>query len=681
DDGHEELLPEALSDLVRARVSGLSPEARELLLITAVTHRPTVARVARAVSRPVGQVVSGLDEAVDAGVLTRVSGSGELVFTHPLFAVGVVAVSPPGTRREAHRRAAVVAEGLEERAGHLAMAALEPDRDLADMLDRAAEHSLNRGAPETAAALAQDALRLTPTDTAIDSYRRAVTVAEYQFHAGEVTRARETLEDLLRRPAPKPERARALRVLGELLYHQDSYADAVEPLTQALTLTTDPDLRGHLLIHLAFADAGSGRFQEAREHAHAALLLADHVSDPGLLGSIFAVAAITDRLNGELLDERLLARALELEDPNQQRATALRPSLIAGHLRLYAGQLAQAEHHLTTILEEAVERGNESDVVLAAATLVWAECWSGDLDSAHAHARQAITTAERLGGDLGVCLACSFATVQYVFRGDLEAAGGCATRALALTEVSGYPVGSLWVWWGQAVGALAAGQPEEGAEAAEGMLNVVDLTGLPIPARVMGLADAIEVLVEMRQLDRADHYIDILLEAAERTQTAWARMTGLRCRALGHAAHGDLDRAETAVTEALRRADDSELVVEVARTHLVAGQIIRRRRRKREAAAHIEQALSAFEDAGAEGWATLAAAELARARPLTADTHGLSPTEERVAHLVASGLTNSEVANRLNISAKTVEANLTRIYHKLQIRSRAELGTHLAPLP
>jgi DNA-binding NarL/FixJ family response regulator len=239
----------------------------------------------------------------------------------------------------------------------------------------------------------------------------------------------------------------------------------------------------------------------------------------------------------------------------------------------------------------------------------------------------------------------------------------------------------LWVWWGQVVAALGAGQPEEGAQAAEAMLGVVDLTGLPIPARVMGLADAIEVLVELRQLDRADHYIDILLESAERTQTSWARMTGLRCRGLSHAAQGDLDLAEAAVTEALRGADDLELVVEVARTHLVAGKIIRRRRRKREAGEHIERALSVFENAGAVSWVSLAAEELARARPSTTDKDGLSPTEVRVAHLVASGLTNNDVANRLDISTKTVEANLTRIYHKLQIRSRAELGAHLESLP
>lgn len=51
----------------------------------------------------------------------------------------------------------------------------------------------------------------------------------------------------------------------------------------------------------------------------------------------------------------------------------------------------------------------------------------------------------------------------------------------------------------------------------------------------------------------------------------------------------------------------------------------------------------------------------------------LTPTEDRVARLVAEGRTNREVAGALFVSVKTVEANLTRIFHKLGIRSRADL--------
>jgi DNA-binding NarL/FixJ family response regulator len=677
----DESLPTALSDLVRDRVGKLPPQTRELLLLAAILSHPTLTVLARAADQIVEQVVDRLDAAADAGIVRLVANSGEVRFAHPLFAAGVVAVTVSRNRRDAHRRAASVCGELEEMVRHLALATLAPDRQLAEMADRAAERALNRGAPEAAAALARDALRLTPADDPDAAYRRAVTVAEYQFHAGDTVPARGTLEELLRRPASDAERARALRVLAELLYHQESYHDAIEPLTEALTLATDPDQRCHLLIQLAYAMTASGHFEETRKLAHDALQIADAVTDRGLLGSVFATAVIADRLTGGPLDMEMLDRSLELEDPNQQQAMALRPSLIAGHVCLYEGRLAQSQRHLSVVLDDAVGRGNESDVVLVAATLIRAESWAGALESAHGHARLAIETAERLGSDPGICCAHCYASVQYAFRGEHDAASACAARALAVAERSGYPVASLWAWWAQVLAALTSGDPQPAAQAAENLLSVVDAMGLPIPARVMGLADAIELLVTLGQLERAEHYVEVLLESAERTSTSWARMTGLRCRAICAAAHGDLDHAEVLVTDALRGSEELELVIEVARTHLVAGQIARRSRRKRPAQVHIERALQTFNRTGAAGWTAAATKELARARPIGIRPDQLSPTEERVAQLVASGLTNRNVAARLNISPKTVEANLARIYRKLQITSRAELGAWTAHKP
>ncbi len=72
-------------------------------------------------------------------------------------------------------------------------------------------------------------------------------------------------------------------------------------------------------------------------------------------------------------------------------------------------------------------------------------------------------------------------------------------------------------------------------------------------------------------------------------------------------------------------------------------------------------------------WSARAEAELARIAPAAAG-HALTPTEARVAELVASGHSNKEVAAQLYMSVKTVEANLSRIYAKLDVRSRTELA-------
>ena len=113
---------------------------------------------------------------------------------------------------------------------------------------------------------------------------------------------------------------------------------------------------------------------------------------------------------------------------------------------------------------------------------------------------------------------------------------------------------------------------------------------------------------------------------------------------------------------------------EVARTHVVIGQIHRRRREKCAAADALQLALDGFEKLGATSWAERTRAELSRVGLRPAAPLALTETERRVAELVATGRTSRDVASALFLSPKTVEANLSRAYQKLGIRSRAELG-------
>ena len=91
----------------------------------------------------------------------------------------------------------------------------------------------------------------------------------------------------------------------------------------------------------------------------------------------------------------------------------------------------------------------------------------------------------------------------------------------------------------------------------------------------------------------------------------------------------------------------------------------------------MREALATFEGLHTPGWAERARNELARIPDHQSD--GLTPTEDRVARLAADGLTNGQIAERLFLSPKTVEVNLTRIYRKLGVR-RAALATRLAEL-
>ena len=117
--------------------------------------------------------------------------------------------------------------------------------------------------------------------------------------------------------------------------------------------------------------------------------------------------------------------------------------------------------------------------------------------------------------------------------------------------------------------------------------------------------------------------------------------------------------------------------VERGRTLLLKGQLHRRRKEKRAAAETLRDALDVFVRVEASAWAERARRELARVglRPSSPDE--LTATEEEVARLAASGMTNRQVADAVVLSPKSIEGVLSRVYGKLGIHSRAELGAHM----
>lgn len=108
------------------------------------------------------------------------------------------------------------------------------------------------------------------------------------------------------------------------------------------------------------------------------------------------------------------------------------------------------------------------------------------------------------------------------------------------------------------------------------------------------------------------------------------------------------------------------------------GMILRRDKQKTAAKAALQQALDLFDPLGAHLWAQRASAKLARVGLRSATPSGMTQAEARVAELAATGQTNRQVADALFMSPKTVEAHLSRIYRKLEVRSRTELATRLA---
>jgi DNA-binding CsgD family transcriptional regulator len=185
--------------------------------------------------------------------------------------------------------------------------------------------------------------------------------------------------------------------------------------------------------------------------------------------------------------------------------------------------------------------------------------------------------------------------------------------------------------------------------------------------------DAVESLIQLGRLSEAEPLIEALENNGCRLDRPWMLAVGARCRAMLLAARGDLTAATESVEAAMGEHDRLPMPFDRARTQLLFGQLQRRRRMKSVASDTLRSAAQAFEELGTPLWAQRARAELARVKVGPQSRGDLSAAEQRVAELAASGMTTREVAATMLISPKTVESNITRIYRKLGIRSRAEL--------
>jgi DNA-binding NarL/FixJ family response regulator len=189
----------------------------------------------------------------------------------------------------------------------------------------------------------------------------------------------------------------------------------------------------------------------------------------------------------------------------------------------------------------------------------------------------------------------------------------------------------------------------------------------------------IEALLALGDLVRARETLARLEERHRALPRLWTATTLSRARALVLGAEGAV-AAALVVLDELDLARASQLPFELAWSQLVKGRLYRRANRKLLAAETLGQALAGFERLGAPAWARQARNELERVGLRRRSQDELTASELQVAQLVASGLTNREVARAAFMSPKTVEANLARVYRKLGIRSRAELGARMHEL-
>ncbi|HEU4429185.1 MAG TPA: AAA family ATPase, partial [Myxococcota bacterium] len=296
-------IPQSLRALLARRLERLPPATREGLAVAAALARPTRALVEACVGAHID-----LQPALDARVVR--TGTDAIEFAHPLFASVLYGELEAEGRRRVHRRLAELVEDLEERAGHVAAAADEPNEPAAALLGQAAAAALARGAPTNALALARLAVELTPPESDAAVSRR-LTAATLEFDAGDARLAEEALE-LLVADVPAADRALVLleqaRVIGEL-----RGMDAALDIHREALASLSPDaprLAALVNARLARALAHVGLHVEAAAHAETAVAVAERARDAAVLAESLAILAHVRYLEQGVVQTELLERAV-----------------------------------------------------------------------------------------------------------------------------------------------------------------------------------------------------------------------------------------------------------------------------------------------------------------------------------------------------------------------------------
>jgi DNA-binding NarL/FixJ family response regulator len=667
-------VPSSLDELVAARVRSLPPEVLRIAAATAAAWRFTDA----------GLEPGALEHAVRAGLVIvdepLVLGSPRIVrAAHPLVSAAAYAALTAQDRRTLHQRLLAGTDDPLERARHAALAATNPDPRIARALDAGVVAALAAGAPDIAVELSR--LALQHTESEAERARRLDLLADALVRAGDspgaVQAQRQAIALTPAAASEAPARARRRIRLAEMATEVIGWGAAADELQIAVAeAAADPVVRSEALLTLA---AVSDDIDLADVSAAEAVALLEAVGqpDPAVMSGALSQAAGARFRAGRGLDHAMFRRAIDLERGHPSRRLSDRADASYAALLKYADDLDQAETRLLALLAEARASADLSSIAYSLAHLPHIALWRGQLARARQFATEHVEVAEHgsLAAQAGQGRHNLGLVLAYEGRLDEAIALLDSPRDAALaTNWDRHRVhGAL------GFAALSGGDPATAVGHLDRWHAVLTAMHLREPGYSRWHLDYLAALVATGRLADALTFLDHLdgqVASSGRCSAEAVAMTG---RALVAAASGRVADALAAIEPALTWYDTSPMRFDRARTLLIAGQIHRRAKAKRVAQEMLAEAHREFSAFGAMAWATQAAAELARVNLRPAAAGALTETERRVAELAAAGLTNREVAQQLFLAVKTVEANLARVYRKLGITSRAELGALMGP--
>jgi DNA-binding CsgD family transcriptional regulator len=659
-------LSTSIEESFTRRLARLPGDARRLLLIAAADPTGDPAVVWRAAQQL--EIPDSIAETVEAEGLLELGV--RVVFRHPLVRSAVYRAAGLKERRAVHRALAEATDpeiDPDRRAWHRAQAASMPDENLAAELERSAGRAQARGGLAAVAAFLERAATLTPQPA--HRAQRLLAAAQANRDAGAPEAALGLLSGVELGLLDELGQARVELLRGQIATEQRRGREAGRLLLGAARRLEplDPEL--------------------ARE-TYLEALAGTMSSDVEVVGGAPAVAkaargAPTGTAPPRTVDVLLDAFAIRLTEGYATAAPTLARAL----------ELLLADVSNEDVGRLSVSSSRDGNIVAL-------EMW--DAEALHLLAARQVQVARDAGALVHLQFALSFLARSHMLAGELTAANLLIDEAHLIAEATGNPAlvnapMILAAWRGEEARAselIEATSKEAAARrwTSNNYARSVLYNGL---GRHDAARDAAWEAMRPDPIGYGAYLLPELAEAASRTGdrallesalewlsertgaigSEWA--IGIQARVRALLSEGEV--AESLYAESIAHLSGPRVRLELARTHLLYGEWLRRERRRLDARKHLRTALEAFTSMGTEAFAGRAERELLatgeRARKRTVETRDqLTPQEDQVARLAATGATNREIAARLFITQSTVEYHLRKAFRKLDVKSRTQLA-------
>lgn len=648
------------------RVRRLPEAVQAFLLLTAADDTGELAVLRHAAGQR-GLPADTIDAATGSG-LVSLAGTA-VTLRHPLVRSAVYQAATDEERRRAHSALATALETLGRRdraAWQRAAATVEPAPEVVAALERVGRRA-QRGGAHTAARAA---------------FERAASLS-----ADPGQRAALTLDA-----------ARSAWAAGEAALAQDLVAEATRTATEPALVADLDRLRGHIEVNLgspavahrlfveAAAAVSSTDADRALELATLAAIMRTYGADSGtrLDTDLLAQPVPGEPARTACLRQMLLSMTCTADGDLQAAAATLRAAATLGdevddrevlwnigNCALHLGDDDIQSRFYSAALSRARDAGAVTAVVYALQRLCFSSFLSGDMLAVRTNAEEAFALGETLRQSAMTTPPLAWLALLAALQGsddydDLvhRVEDGVARASLGILAA---PVHDL-LRWARGTHAAAVGDMS-------GAAHHLARFRMPGLAR-MATVQHIEAVVRADEPQAAVELADGLVDFAESTGQPWARAAVCYARAV---TTGSPHEAEQLFDAALSHHRAARRPLDEARIQLAYGEMLRRAGRRVDARVHLRRALETFRDARAEPLVQRTAEELrasgetARRRdPSTLVT--LTPMELKIAQLVASGMSNKEVAEQVWVSPRTVAFHLRNVFAKAQITSRGQLA-------